>query len=106
MDCEAARERLPWLLNASLAGEESAALEAHLAGCAACREELGRAELAARLFATHPTSADLVAHAFGDLDAEHGRAVAEHVAGCQECRSELALVTAAAGTPLSTRAPT
>lgn len=33
---------LPWLVNGTLAGEERRELEAHLEGCAACREELER----------------------------------------------------------------
>ena len=94
VDCDAIRERLPWLLNGSLEAEEAGGLEAHLEGCAACREERDRARLAARLFATHPTAGDLVAHAFGDLDDAARAALGAHLAACEGCRQELDLVTA------------
>jgi hypothetical protein len=94
MDCEAVRERLPWLLNSTLDAAEAAAVENHLAGCPACREERAGSELAARLFASHPTAADLVAHAFGDSPPAESELVASHLLACAECREELALVSA------------
>lgn len=94
MTCDEARERLPWLLNGSLTEAETRAVEDHLAGCAGCREELEQTRLAARLFATHPSTGDLVCYVFGDLEATDAQRVAEHIASCAPCREELAMVTA------------
>jgi hypothetical protein len=94
MTCDETRERLPWLLAGSLGGDEAAAAEGHLAGCADCRAEREQTLLAARLFATHPSAADLVAHAFGDLSPAEAERVAAHVARCERCAGEVALVEA------------
>ena len=39
-ECEAAFERMPWMINGSLAPREAQALEAHVARCAGCRARL------------------------------------------------------------------
>jgi hypothetical protein len=91
LTCEEARERLPWLANESLSTAEAAAVEDHLAGCAACRGEREATGLAMRLFATHPSPADLVAYTFGDLAARERELVAGHLAECAACREEQAL---------------
>lgn len=91
MTCDEARERLPWLANGSLPPEEAAAVEEHLAACPACREEREATQLAARLFATHPSPADLVAYTFGDLDGAEREAIAGHLAACAGCAGEQAL---------------
>jgi anti-sigma factor RsiW len=91
LTCDEARERLPWLGNGSLSPEEAAAVEAHLAACHACREEREATRLAARLFATHPSPADLVAYTFGDLAGAEREAIAGHLATCAACAGEQAL---------------
>lgn len=52
-DCtnETMRDRLPMLAAGALGASEAAALRGHLAGCAACREELAVLETAGRVFA-------------------------------------------------------
>ena len=49
---------LPWYVNGSLEGEELTQLEAHLAGCAECREDLKAEEAMARQIRTLPSDAD------------------------------------------------
>jgi len=40
IDCEQVRELIPWYVNGTLSTDEAAAVAAHLASCAGCREEL------------------------------------------------------------------
>jgi hypothetical protein len=98
-------ERLPWLLNATLEGEELARVERHLETCAACRAERLRTEEAGRLFGLHPDAAELAGIAFG---AEPEGPAALHLEVCAECREALALARAAAaleGEPDAPAAP-
>ncbi|GMU66312.1 MAG: hypothetical protein AMXMBFR36_25860 [Acidobacteriota bacterium] len=93
MNHEEVVERLPWLLNATLEGEELARVERHLETCAACRAERLRTEEAGRLFGLHPDAAELAGIAFG---ADPEGAAAVHLEVCAECREALALARAAA----------
>jgi hypothetical protein len=92
--CDEARERIPWLLNASLEPAEAAALEDHLAACRRCQAERDETRTAMGLFATHASAADLVAFTYGELVGEDRQVVADHLAGCDTCRQEQALVAA------------
>jgi len=88
--CAEIAERLPELLNGSLEAGERARLEAHLQGCAACRQELHEVRLAAAVFAAHLPSDALVALAWdrppSGLDPELAR---RHLELCPECAAEL-----------------
>src|SRR5262245_31021539 len=90
MQCAEASERLPELLNGSLAGEERAQLESHLRGCAGCQQELTETRLAAGVFAAHLPAAAIIALAWDrppGLDPELAR---RHLELCPECAQELA----------------
>lgn len=92
IDCGAAIERLPWLLNGSLAEPERDAVRQHLAACAACRQEWQETASAAAIYGQHVPAATLVEYAFGratDLDVD---LIEQHVRVCQSCEGELALV--------------
>ena len=43
IDCDKARELIPWYVNKTLAGDEAREIASHLAGCPTCREELAQA---------------------------------------------------------------
>jgi hypothetical protein len=92
--CEEARERLPWLLNASLEPAVASAVGEHLAGCRRCQAERDETRTAMSLFGTHASAADLVAFTYGELVGEDRQVVADHLAGCDTCREEQALVAA------------
>lgn len=92
MDCNEVDERLPWLLNGSLAASEADALRAHVAGCPRCQAAQAETRRAAAVFDAHlPTAA--VIHLAWDrplegLDASVARA---HLQECAACREELEL---------------
>ena len=100
MGCERISELLPWLLNASLEGDERREVEEHLAGCESCRRELEETGRALGLYATHPPVKALVAYAEDPRapwrPAEGGALAPEvleaHLAHCPSCREELVLV--------------
>jgi len=96
LDCQAAAELLPWLVNGSLDGEELGKLHEHLGGCEACRRELADTGTAARIFSQHVPSLALAEYSQGltpgDLD---GTLIEAHVASCQSCREELELARSA-----------
>ena len=89
MDCAAPeRELVPFLVAGSLADGDRAAVERHLDGCGACREELAACRaLVAGLEAAHLTSDEVV-------DAAWDGAAPAHLADCARCRDEVALVRA------------
>jgi hypothetical protein len=90
MDCNEVDERLPWLLNGSLAEPEAAALRAHLAGCPGCQASLAEARRAAAVFGAHLPTAVVVDLAWDrppqGLDSA---LVREHLDACADCREEL-----------------
>lgn len=93
-------ERLPWLVNGSLADGERREVEAHLAACPDCRAELSFTRDAYELFSTHLPPRLLVAYAetpAGDRWTIDGatvdrRSVDAHLAHCDDCREELEMV--------------
>jgi anti-sigma factor RsiW len=40
IDCDKARELIPWYVNGTLSGDEGREIAAHLSSCPSCREEL------------------------------------------------------------------
>jgi hypothetical protein len=94
MHCAEVGERLPELLNGSLAGEERSQLEAHLRGCEACRLELEDTKLAAGVFAAHLPSAAIVALAWDHPPGVDPELARQHLELCPECAEELAQVRA------------
>jgi hypothetical protein len=92
MHCAEVGERLPELLNGSLAGEERSQLEVHLRGCEACRLELEDTRLAAGVFAAHLPSAALVALAWDRPPGVDPELARQHLELCPECAFELAQV--------------
>jgi hypothetical protein len=91
MDCDDAAQRLPWMLNGTIDATERSQLEAHLEGCAACRQELDETRRAASVFGAHlPTSAliDLVWERPNTLDPA---LVKRHLDQCKPCAEELAM---------------
>ncbi len=93
IDCNTARELLPWYLNGTLEPADAAAVEKHLEGCPGCRDELEATRAAAAVFTVHPESERLAAWAAGEVGPAD-EAVAVHLAGCVECREEVALAHA------------
>lgn len=103
MTCPEVEERLPWYLHDGLSAGERAEVEAHLAGCAACRAALEATRAASALFAVHLPAEAVVDYALGLPIAGLPRAVVEgHLALCAECREEVALV---GSEPAATDAP-
>ncbi|MCK4355590.1 zf-HC2 domain-containing protein [Candidatus Bipolaricaulota bacterium] len=43
INCDKARELIPWYVNGTLTGDEAREIASHLAGCPTCREELAQA---------------------------------------------------------------
>ncbi|HET6344407.1 MAG TPA: zf-HC2 domain-containing protein, partial [Myxococcota bacterium] len=92
MTCEQAIERLPWLLNGTLEGEELQEVQHHLETCESCRKALAETRDAWRLFNQHLPSQALVALAYGEVPEGLDAALAErHVASCPQCAAELEL---------------
>jgi predicted anti-sigma-YlaC factor YlaD len=115
--CDWTVERLPWWVNGTLEEAEAQRVEAHLAECAACRDELAATRGALALYGAHlPIEAllELVERETGDGEAGEretggsGRAaggpepsreavlsseaVAAHLGHCPACREQLALL--------------
>lgn len=94
MDCQAASELLPWLLNGSLDAGESASVQAHLAGCARCRGELAEERRAAAIFGSHLSTAAILDLAWERPPEGVDPALARrHIENCPACREELALAS-------------
>ncbi|MFL6192891.1 MAG: zf-HC2 domain-containing protein [Thermoanaerobaculia bacterium] len=92
MTCDQAIERLPWLLNGSLQGEELQEVQHHLETCEGCRLALVETRDAWRIFGQHLPSEALVALAYGNPPSGLDPAVAErHLASCPECAAEMEL---------------
>ena len=93
MDCQQAGERLPWLLNGTLGGEEAESVQAHVANCATCRDDLTETRRAAAVFDAHLPVAGLLDLAWGRPAAglEAGL-VQRHLEQCRTCAEELELV--------------
>jgi hypothetical protein len=92
-DCRYIAELLPWLLNGTLAPDDRRQVNAHLAGCLACRQELKETVVAWNVFQTHLPSETLVDYAFEQSIAPPDRGLIEgHLATCEECSAELAMV--------------
>jgi anti-sigma factor RsiW len=110
MHCDDAIERLPWLLNGTLEPAERGQVEAHLAGCPACRQALAETRLAWEVFDQHLPAEMLLALAGedravapsplagegrGEGASDSDRALAErHLAECPRCAAELEMVRA------------
>jgi len=94
MDCDQAIERLPWLLNGSLAPAERRELEAHLAECERCRAALADTRTAGEIFAQHIPSADLVAFAADEPTAISSATLERHLESCPQCAAELEMARA------------
>ena len=74
--CEHCAELLPWLLNGTLEAGDEAAVREHLATCAECRAEEGRARAALAVAGAHPPAAALVALSRGGVRADRDRGAA------------------------------
>jgi anti-sigma factor RsiW len=94
MDCEQAIERLPWLLNGTLAADERRAVEAHVADCGRCAQDLAATRAAWKVFAQHVPTADLVAYAADEPTAVGKETIDRHLAGCPQCAAELEMARA------------
>ncbi|HVT59039.1 MAG TPA: zf-HC2 domain-containing protein [Thermoanaerobaculia bacterium] len=95
MNCDQATELLPWLLNGSLDQDERRRVVEHLAQCAGCRTALAETRLAWQLYAGHPPTAALVAHAYGEAEPGIGPdLLADHLASCPQCAAESELAQA------------
>lgn len=104
--CDWTVERLPWWVNGTLEEAEAQRVEAHLAECAACRDELEATRGALALYGAHlPIEAllELVEAETGEREAggsSHAaggavlssEAVAAHLGHCPPCREQLALL--------------
>ena len=88
--CDDVAELLPVYLNGSLDDESARRLEAHLASCAACRNEERDARTAFALFEGHLPTELLVDYALGlPLPARGAEVVESHLSSCDRCSAEL-----------------
>jgi len=95
LDCRAIEERLPWLANGSLPPAERLEVEAHLAGCAACRAALAATREAAAIFSLHLPAQAIADYALGlAVEGLPRERVEAHLGHCAACREEVALVEA------------
>ena len=92
-NCTEIAELLPVYLNRSLDQDTARRVEAHLAGCAACRQEERDARTARDLFAAHLPVELLLDYALAQPMTARRRAVVEsHLAACRRCSEEVATV--------------
>ncbi len=89
MNCENMLEYLPFRANGTLSGEEKTQVDAHLAGCDACRRELETTHRAAEIYAAHPSPDELWRLAVGETV---NAAITTHAASCASCAEELAMI--------------
>lgn len=89
MNCENMLEYLPFRANGTLSGEKKTQVDAHLAGCDACRRELEATHLAAEIYAAHPSPDELWQLAMGE---PVSAAITTHTASCASCAEELAMI--------------
>lgn len=94
MDCDQAIERLPWLLNGTLAPAERREVEAHVAECERCRAALADTRTAGEIFAQHIPSASLVAFAADEPGTISSETLERHLASCPQCAAELEMARA------------
>lgn len=100
LDCPAVRELLPWFARGTLAADERAAAEAHLAGCSACRQELADTRRALWIATRHLPAGLLADYACGLTLGDWPRELVEaHLATCADCREDLALDESVVGAP-------
>jgi len=97
MSCDRAAELMPWYLNQTLEPDEHAGMEAHLAGCEACRRERDATRQAAVLLTGH-LPVDVILDLVDDslrpgLSPER---IEAHLAECDTCREEVELARASA----------
>ena len=84
------RGMIPWLLNGTLDGDERRQVLEHLAGCAACKQDLADTRLAAEIFDQHPPAAALVALAWDETpEGIDPGFLAGHLEICASCAAEL-----------------
>jgi hypothetical protein len=90
--CDEVVDRLPWLLNGSLEGEEREAVRAHVATCSGCRRDLEETRQAFAVFGAHLPSATLVDLAWERPVTGLPPGLAKrHLESCPQCAEELAL---------------
>jgi anti-sigma factor RsiW len=91
MSCDEVTERLPWLLNGSLEGDEREAVRAHLATCSRCAREMEETRTAAAVFDAHLPPSTLVDLAWErpaqGIPPELAQA---HLESCPQCAEDLA----------------
>ncbi len=92
-DCTEVAELLPVYLNRSLEAKAARRVEAHLASCAACRQEERDTRTAWALYEGHLPVELLLDYALAQPLPSQGVAVVEsHLAACERCSDELAIV--------------
>ncbi len=92
-DCTEIAGLLPAFLNGSLEAAEARRIEAHLATCAACRQEEIDTRTAWDLFEGHLPVELLLDYALAEPMSDRRRAVVEsHLAVCVRCSEEVATV--------------
>jgi hypothetical protein len=95
MDCAAASERLPWLLNGSLDAPEADEVRGHVTGCPRCGQEMDETRRAAAVFDAHlPSSVVLDLAWERPLEADLSELARVHLERCASCRDELDLARA------------
>lgn len=98
-------ENLPWFASGALAGPEAAAIERHLRGCGACRDEVAALRSMTRSLrasaGSHVAADRLVAYHEGSarLAPDEGRRIQDHLARCPSCSADLDALRRAEGAP-------
>ena len=90
--CKSVVESLPWLLNGTLANDETAMLVVHVRDCSDCRHEVREALEAAQLMTAHLPTLVIAEHALGLPTALSSEMIEAHLAACPSCRHEASLV--------------